>query len=317
MKLNNTVIRTIQGDITKIGVVTAIVNAANKSLLGGGGVDGAIHRAAGRELRAECQRLHGCETGEAKITGAYNLPCEYIIHTVGPLWKGGNHGEARLLASCYTNSLRVATDREIRSVAFPSISTGAYSYPLEAAAGIAVQAVCDFVKAHPDLMDEILWVLFDTGTKAAYDKALMEADMTTGNSKGTYGKLTDFIEPLSNEETHGTLYEPAPVDGVIQMPFIDYSQLSMDFIHAVQAFVDAHEDFNLRDYFGVLEEAHVAPGRESFESAELSRLEGRTVMAMIVAAVRSERFCDGSYLEFLNSGFFVRCLKRLKAIDEG
>ena len=174
MRLGNTAIRTVQGDITKGDVVTAIVNAANKSLLGGGGVDGAIHRAAGRELRAECLTLHGCETGEAKITGAYNLPCKYVIHTVGPVWSGGNHNEARLLANCYTNSLRLASERGIKSIAFPSISTGAYSYPLDAGAGIAVHAVCDFVKAHPGSMDDILWVLFDAGTKATYDKALME-----------------------------------------------------------------------------------------------------------------------------------------------
>lgn len=181
MKLKNTVIKTMQGDITKIDDVDAIVNAANKSLLGGGGVDGAIHRAAGRELRAECLTLRGCETGRAKITGAYNLPCKYIIHTVGTIWKGGSHDEACLLASCYENSLRVAAEHVIRSVAFPSISTGAYSYPLGAAASIAVHAVRDFVKANPDSMDTILWVLFDAETKAAYDKALIEAEMELYN----------------------------------------------------------------------------------------------------------------------------------------
>ena len=181
MRLHNTVIRTMQGDITKIDTVTAIVNAANKTLLGGGGVDGAIHHAAGRELRAECLTLHGCETGEAKITGAYNLPCRYIIHTVGPVWSGGNRNEARLLANCYTNSLRVASERGIKSIAFPSISTGAYSYPLDSAASVAVHAVCEFVKDHPNSIDEVLWVLFDAGTKNAYDKALMEAESELHN----------------------------------------------------------------------------------------------------------------------------------------
>ena len=171
MKLGNTVIRTIQGDITKIDSVEAIVNAANKSLLGGG-VDGAIHRAAGRGLLAECRTLNGCETGEAKITGAYNLPCKYVIHTVGPVWHSGGYKEAVLLANCYNNSLYLAKERWIRSIAFPSISTGVYSYPLEQAADTAVHAVSKFISDNPYAIDEIIWVLFDAATKAAYDKAL-------------------------------------------------------------------------------------------------------------------------------------------------
>ena len=167
-----TIIRTELGDITSRHYAYAIVNAANESLLGGGGVDGAIHRAAGPELLAECRTLHGCSTGQAKITKAYRLPCDYVIHTVGPIWHGGSHGEAELLAGCYRHSLELAMEHGIRSVAFPSISTGVYSYPVRQAAEIAVRTVREVVKEHPEAFDEILWVLFDEQTKLMYDEAL-------------------------------------------------------------------------------------------------------------------------------------------------
>ncbi len=167
-----TELRMVKGDITKVSDVEAIVNAANKSLLGGGGVDGAIHRAAGPKLLEECRTLHGCNTGEAKITKAYDLPCKYVIHTVGPVWNGGRRKEAQLLADCYRNSLQAAIDNGIRSVAFPSISTGVYSYPLKEAAEIAVTTVNEFIEEHPGELDLIEWVLFDRNTFNVYVQAL-------------------------------------------------------------------------------------------------------------------------------------------------
>ena len=165
------IIETVLGDITKQTDVEAIVNAANNSLLGGGGVDGAIHRAAGRELLAECRTLNGCETGEAKITSAYKLPCKYVIHTVGPIYRGGNSGEPQLLANAYKNSMKLALQNKIRTIAFPSISTGIYSYPLEEAAEIAIKTVNDFYLEHQNEFDCIRFVLFDARTKQAYDNA--------------------------------------------------------------------------------------------------------------------------------------------------
>lgn len=164
-------IELILGDITKDHGVDAIVNAANSSLLGGGGVDGAIHRAAGPELLAECRTLKGCPTGGAKTTRAYRLPCKYVIHTVGPVWHGGGQNEAALLRDCYENSMTRALEAGARSVAFPSVSTGVYHYPVDQAAAIALRTVQDFWDAHAGSFDRILFVLFDERTLAAYQKA--------------------------------------------------------------------------------------------------------------------------------------------------
>lgn len=165
-------IRTVLGDITKIKDMDAIVNAANTSLLGGGGVDGAIHRAAGPELLEECRTLHGCKTGQAKLTKAYRLPCKYVIHTVGPVWNHGKYKEEELLADCYRNSMAVALENGIRRIAFPSVSTGVYHFPVDKAAKIAIETVKQFLTEHHGKFDDVVWVLFDENTKQAYDKIL-------------------------------------------------------------------------------------------------------------------------------------------------
>ena len=166
-------IRAILGDITKIRT-EAIVNAANNTLLGGGGVDGAIHRAAGPKLLAECRKLNGCQTGDAKITGAYRLTSKYIIHTVGPVWFDGMQSEDKLLRNCYWNCLRLSKANKIRSVAFPAISTGIYGYPVDEATKIAIATVKMFVDRHPESFDDIVFVLYDDYIKEYYDYMLMK-----------------------------------------------------------------------------------------------------------------------------------------------
>lgn len=153
------------GDITK-SQVDAIVNAANVTLLGGSGVDGAIHRAAGPELLQECRTLGGCQTGQAKITRAYRLPCQYVIHTPGPIWRGGDHHEAELLQSCYRSCLELALKNGCRSVDFPSISTGIFGFPVRQAAHIALKTMVEFVREHPEM--DVRMVCFDPQTLEAY-----------------------------------------------------------------------------------------------------------------------------------------------------
>ena len=163
-------IEIIQGDITK-QTVDAIVNAANCSLLGGGGVDGAIHRAAGPELLAECRTLNGCRTGEAKITKGYKLPAKYVIHTPGPVWHGGNKNEPELLKSCYRSCLELASENGCKTLDFPSISTGVYHFPLEKASEIAIRTIAEYLFEHPEI-ERVRMVCFDERTKGYYEGAL-------------------------------------------------------------------------------------------------------------------------------------------------
>jgi O-acetyl-ADP-ribose deacetylase (regulator of RNase III) len=160
----------VRGDITKLEV-DAIVNAANTTLLGGGGVDGAIHRAAGAELLAECRTLGGCEPGKAKITRGYRLPARFVIHTVGPIWRGGKHGEPETLADCYRNSLQLTVENGIKTIAFPAISCGAYGYPVEEAAQIAAKTTREFL-AKADRLEKVIFVLWDEEIYDAYRQLL-------------------------------------------------------------------------------------------------------------------------------------------------
>ncbi len=165
-------IKIIQGDITNQHV-DAIVNAANRSLLGGGGVDGAIHRVAGPELLEECKTLGGCNTGEAKMTRGYGLPARWVIHTVGPIWRGGDDNEDELLANCYRHSLSLAVENDVRTIAFPSISTGVYHFPVERAAGIAIDEMMRFLEGDKTIREAYM-VCFDARTRDAYSSVLEE-----------------------------------------------------------------------------------------------------------------------------------------------
>ncbi len=168
-------IKTVIGDITKLKV-EGIVNAANRSLLGGGGVDGAIHRAAGPELLKECRALHGCDTGEAKITNGYKLPAKYVIHTVGPVWSDGNNGEPELLANCYRNCMKIAKEKGLKSIAFPAISTGVYGFPKELAAEIAIRTIREnIIGCSEDF--EVWLVAFDERTQFLYNSEMIKQSM--------------------------------------------------------------------------------------------------------------------------------------------
>lgn len=188
VKINGSTLELVEGDITE-QATDAVVNAANRTLLGGGGVDGAIHKAGGPRILDECRKLGGCEPGDAKITAGGNLPAAYVIHTVGPVYRDGKHHEAELLARAYRRSLEVAAENGLRSVAFPSISTGAYGYPMEAASSIALRTVIDYLRQHHDIT-LVRFVLYGRRAFDTYSRALRDLEPT----------LLDADEPVNKEQ---------------------------------------------------------------------------------------------------------------------
>ncbi|MCR5373685.1 MAG: O-acetyl-ADP-ribose deacetylase [Solobacterium sp.] len=305
----STVIRTIQGDITKINTVEAIVNAANNSLLGGGGVDGAIHRAAGPELLKECRKLHGCRTGEAKITGAYRLPCRYVIHTVGPVWDGGRNKEAELLGSCYRNSLKVAEENRIRTIAFPSVSTGVYGYPVERAASVAVGAVKEYVQEHPKAFDEIVWVLFDAVTKKAYDTALQEAEASSTAAVDDlrvqycrkYIPLLEMIEGSPDLQTKLRKYY-----------MLSTREIPEEIMKQLDALIkEAYaSDIVVTDYRELVEEKGIEGWVNAPSEEKLRELDPEYILACIAWHFRRDYFDFGSlYSDSVANGYLLKMMK--------
>ena len=272
---------------------------------------------AGKELLAECRKLHGCETGEAKITNAYKLPCKYVIHTVGPIWRGGSHNEAELLANCYRNSLKVAKEHGIRSIAFPSISTGVYSYPLQQAAAVAVHAVSEFIVANPNAIDEVIWVLFDPRTKAAYDKALkmLEAELAT---KSELVKTQNPTQQLDYCLKYIPILEMIDADPSLKEACAKHSAYAKDEKHA--SLINYLYNYFMKEaykkgivvtnYSDLVEEAGMKDKVAEPTEEELKTLSAEQILGCIAWHFRRDYFSNGSLISSsIAEGHMLRMLK--------
>lgn len=300
-------IKVYQGDITKLSV-DAIVNAANKSLLGGGGVDGAIHRVAGPELLAECRTLHGCKTGEAKITKGYKLPAKYVIHTVGPIYSGKKE-DAGMLANCYINSLELAAKNDIHSIAFPAISTGVYGYPLGEATYIATKAVYHWLLCHDDYKIEVIYCCFDGKTADIY------GEFVTPKGFQQITRYAELLKETNPGEWHTDNENDGSIEHPIQMPFVVYSSLVRDFEEDFFDFCESHPEYEHTKYGETLQTNGLEWGTESMSNAEVEEMDAKGIIALITGAHRAERFCDGALKEFYESGVMYRWVSRLAELE--
>lgn len=293
------VIKVVRGDITELKV-DAIVNAANCSLLGGGGVDGAIHAAAGPQLLEECRTLGGCPTGEAKLTKGYELPAKYVIHTVGPIYSGIEE-DKHMLERCYENSLELAVANDIHSIAFPAISTGVYGYPVRKATYIAVTTVSAWMRAHDDYSIDVIFCCFSDRDKEIYDQFV--------SPKG-FEELTRYIGVIEGEK-YGTVIES---EG--QMPFVQYSALVDHVNAALDSVCRSKAAYDTAGYMEVLEKNRIGSVGDPMSEEAMSGLDAQAVLMKLFAIYRGERFCDGLILSAYESGAVLQCLKRLKELDQ-
>lgn len=282
----------VQGDITKLEV-DAIVNAANCTLLGGGGVDGAIHRAAGRELLEACRVFGGCKTGEARITPGFRLPAKFVIHTPGPVWHGGKRGEPELLRACYVNSLTLAVENGCKSIAFPAISTGVYGYPKREAAEIAVDVVRNWPQLHPK---EVIFCCFSSEDLEIYQKKLNEL------KKQLIDELCSFIPYFEQQVNKKISWSSNMSDGNSVFPYPLYDLEVRQFVKKIhefgcdQQYLENIKDFNIDS--------------QNFENADMD-----LVRTLLTFFARGERFCDGLQAQRIENGWILQLLKRLRKIS--